>query len=129
MVPPHATRSCMSAESGRGVTSRGPARTEAVRGSAARPAPKRREQPFPRLRRKGFLRYPPERANGLPALFEIGSTPLAFSQVRLEPLAVARRQPVFEVVRYELHELAARHFRQVAVDHDASVAAKYCSSA
>src|SRR5687767_4375889 len=87
------------------------------------------QQRLPGLGGERRLRQAAQNTNGLAKLIEVGPANVARLEVQLEPRAVGRRQPVFEIVGDQLNELPARHLRQVVVAHFASLAPRWRSSA
>jgi hypothetical protein len=79
-----------------------------VEDSAARPVPEGSEQSVPCLRQEGLLGEPPEEADRLTELVEVGAARLAVAEVRFESSAIKRREPILEVLSNEFHEFAAR---------------------
>src|SRR5690242_20190952 len=105
-------------------------RTVTAGESAAPPAAERVEQRLLDLGGERFFRKLPERTNRLAELIHVGAAGVAGRKVLLEAGAIRRRQPIFQILRNQLDQLAARHFREVlVVDHVVFFPPRYRSSA
>ena len=92
--------------------------------SDATPSPEGGEQGGARLGGQRLFGKAAERAKRLAELLEERAARLALGEVHVEARAIIGREPILEILGDQFDEVAARQFREIAIDHDASVAAR-----
>ncbi|MNC89722.1 hypothetical protein D3C83_57000 [compost metagenome] len=92
--------------------------------SVATPSAEGGQQGDARLGGQRFFGKTSQRLDRLEALIEERAARVAPGKVGVEARAIVGRQSILEILGDQLDQLATRQFREIAIDHDASVAAR-----